>query len=109
MLAGSIPVIFWERTAYGQYEWFLPDEPGSYSVFIDHKEVRNGSASIRGVLEKFSREKVRKMRDKVIETIPKIVYASAPEGLESIEDAFDIALHGIFKRFNQRPDGVSKR
>ncbi|XP_038886214.1 xyloglucan galactosyltransferase XLT2-like [Benincasa hispida] len=108
LLTGSIPVIFWERTAYGQYEWFLPGEPGSYSVFIDHKEVRNGSASIREVLEKFSREKVRKMREKVIETIPKIVYASAPEGLESIKDAFDIALNGIFKRFNHRPNSVGK-
>ncbi|KGN57302.1 xyloglucan galactosyltransferase XLT2 [Cucumis sativus] len=108
MLAGSIPVIFWERTAYGQYEWFLPGEPGSYSVFIDNKEVRNGSASIKGVLEKFSGERVKMMREKVIETIPKIVYASALEGLESIEDAFDIAIHGIFERFNRRHNSASK-
>ncbi|KAA8531630.1 hypothetical protein F0562_006653 [Nyssa sinensis] len=55
MVAGSIPVFFWERTAYDQYEWFLPGERESYSVFIDHNDVRNGT-SIRKVLEKFSRE-----------------------------------------------------
>ncbi|KAF9615881.1 hypothetical protein IFM89_026807 [Coptis chinensis] len=32
MVAGSIPVFFWRRTAYFQYEWFLPVEPESYSV-----------------------------------------------------------------------------
>ncbi|THG00033.1 hypothetical protein TEA_017570 [Camellia sinensis var. sinensis] len=64
MLAGSIPVFFWFRTAYDQYEWFLPGEPESYSVFIDRRHVRNG-LSIKKVLEQYSREEVRKMREKI--------------------------------------------
>ncbi|OUZ99494.1 Exostosin-like [Macleaya cordata] len=100
MVAGSIPVFFWHRTAYYQYEWFLPGEPGSYSVFIDRKEVINGT-SIRGVLERYSREEVRRMREKVIDYIPKFVYAEPKEGLETIKDAFDVALDGVLRRFRE--------
>uniref|UniRef100_A0A5B7BCW3 Exostosin GT47 domain-containing protein n=1 Tax=Davidia involucrata TaxID=16924 RepID=A0A5B7BCW3_DAVIN len=105
MVAGSIPVFFWNRTAYDQYEWFLPGEPESYSVFIDHNDVRNGT-SIRGVLERFSREEVRRMREKVIESIPKFVYAKPSEGLESIRDAFDVAIDGVLKRFKKQRERV---
>ncbi|KAF5961183.1 xyloglucan galactosyltransferase XLT2-like [Camellia sinensis] len=105
MLAGSIPVFFWFRTAYDQYEWFLPGEPESYSVFIDRRHVRNG-LSIKKVLEQYSREEVRKMREKVIELIPKFVYAKPSEGLENIRDAFDIAIDGVLKRFKQQRSGT---
>ncbi|KAM7272394.1 hypothetical protein ACFE04_027057 [Oxalis oulophora] len=101
MIAGSIPVFFWHRTAYYQYEWFLPREAESYSVYIDRNAVKNGT-SIRSVLEKYSKEDVRKMREKVIESIPKFVYAKPKEGLESIKDAFDIALDGVLKRFKEQ-------
>ncbi|KAF9614660.1 hypothetical protein IFM89_019788 [Coptis chinensis] len=100
MVAGSIPVFFWRRTAYFQYEWFLPVEPESYSVFIDRRDVKNGT-SIRGVLEKFSREDIRKMREKVIEYIPKFVYAEPIEGLENTKDAFDVAIDGVLRRFKE--------
>ncbi|THF97738.1 xyloglucan galactosyltransferase XLT2-like [Camellia sinensis] len=105
MVAGSIPVFFWKRTAYYQYEWFLPSEPGSYSVFIDRNAVKNGT-SIRGELEKISREEVRKMRDKVIEYIPNIVYAKQPiEGLVGVRDAFDIAIDGVLRRIKEQEGG----
>ncbi|XWS61057.1 hypothetical protein CRYUN_Cryun07bG0093000 [Craigia yunnanensis] len=98
MVAGSIPVFFWKQTAYDQYEWFLSSEPESYSVFIDHEEVKKGT-SIKRVLEKYGREEVRRMREKVIEYIPKLVYAKPQKGLESTKDAFDIALDGVLRRF----------
>ncbi|KAL3647416.1 hypothetical protein CASFOL_008384 [Castilleja foliolosa] len=104
MLAGSVPVLFWHRTAYFQYEWFLPGEPGSYSVFIDRNEVKNGT-SIKGVLEKISREKVKRMREKVIEYIPKIMYANSNEGLEGVEDAFDVAVEGFLRRVKEQERG----
>ncbi|GAV61867.1 Exostosin domain-containing protein [Cephalotus follicularis] len=104
MVAGSIPVFFWHRTAYYQYEWFLPGEPESYSVFIDRNELKNGSTSVRGVLETFSREEVRKMREKVIDYIPKLVYAKPQEGLETIKDAFDVAIDGVLRRFNEQEE-----
>ncbi|KAF8413068.1 hypothetical protein HHK36_001044 [Tetracentron sinense] len=101
MVAGSIPIFFWKRTAYYQYEWFLPGEPESYSVFIDRNDVKNGT-SVRGVLEKYSREDIRRMREKIIDYIPKFVYAEPKEGLESIRDAFDVALDGVLRRFKEQ-------
>ncbi|KAF6160315.1 hypothetical protein GIB67_019084 [Kingdonia uniflora] len=103
MIAGSIPVFFWHRTAYYQYEWFLPAEPESYSVFIDRRDVKNGT-SIRGVLERFSKEDVEGMRAKVIEYIPRLVYAEHREGLETIKDAFDVAIDGLLRRFKEQKD-----
>ncbi|KAL3524202.1 hypothetical protein ACH5RR_017036 [Cinchona calisaya] len=105
MVAGSIPVFFWRRTAYMQYAWFLPDEPESYSVFIHRSEVVNGTTSIRSVLESISKEKVKIMREKVIEYIPRMVYAKPNEGLEGIKDAFDIAIEGVLKRVKQQQGG----
>jgi hypothetical protein len=102
MIAGSIPVLFWKRTAYDQYEWFLPAEPESYSVFIDRNEVKNGTASIRKVLERYSEDEIRRMRERVIEYIPKFLYARPDEGLETIKDAFDVAIDGVLRRFKEQ-------
>ncbi|CAK7337120.1 unnamed protein product [Dovyalis caffra] len=102
MIAGSIPVLFWNRSAYYQYEWFLPAEPQSYSVFIDRNAVKNGTISIRTVLESYSEDEIRRMREKVIEFIPKFVYARPQEGLETTKDAFDVAVDGVFRRFKEQ-------
>ncbi|KAL6131921.1 hypothetical protein ACLB2K_070294 [Fragaria x ananassa] len=101
MVAGSIPVFFWKRTAYFQYEWFLPGEPESYSVFIDRNAVKNGTASIKNVLAGYSREEVRKMREKVIDYIPNFLYAKPQKGLETVKDAFDIALERVLRRLKE--------
>lgn len=104
MVAGSIPVFFWKRSAYFQYAWFLPDEPGSYSVFIDRNEVRNGTKSIKAVLESYSQEEVKRMRDKVIDYIPKFIYAKSREGLGTIKDAFDVAIDGVLRRIKEQQE-----
>ncbi|GFP78933.1 xyloglucan galactosyltransferase katamari1 [Phtheirospermum japonicum] len=102
MLAGSVPVFFWNRTVYGQYEWFLPDEPESYSVFIDHEVVSNGSGVIKQVLMKYSKEEIRRKRQKVIETIPRIVYGMGNgELIRGFKDAFDIAFDGVLERIRE--------
>ncbi|KAL8193681.1 hypothetical protein R6Q57_026373 [Mikania cordata] len=99
MIAGTIPVLFWNRTMYDQYEWYLPEEPESYSVFIDHGDVSTGKKSIKAILKDYSRDEVRKMREKVIGIIPKIVYSDWSNSDERMEDAFEIAVNGVFKRF----------
>lgn len=99
MVAGSIPVFFWRRTAYYQYEWFLPGEPESYSVFIDRNAVTNGTASIEAILEKFSRDEVREMRERVIESIPNFIY-----GTGGVRDAFDVAIEGVLRRFKEQEE-----
>ncbi|KNA21969.1 hypothetical protein SOVF_038360 [Spinacia oleracea] len=101
MLAGSIPVFFWRRSAYLQYEWFLPGEPESYSVFIHRDEVKNGTL-VRSVLEKFSKEEVKKMREKVVDFIPRFIYAKPNEGLGSMKDAIDVAVDGVLKRVKEK-------
>lgn len=99
MLAGSIPVFFWKRSIYDQYEWFLGDEPEKFSVFIDRKAVRNGT-SIKKVLEGYGEDEVRRMREKILSLIPKFVYSSGEEG--SGKDAFDVAIDGVLRRFRMQ-------
>ncbi|CAI9758511.1 unnamed protein product [Fraxinus pennsylvanica] len=101
MLAGSIPVFFWKRSIYDQYQWFLTAQPENFSVFIDRKDVRNG-ASIKKVLEGYSREQVRRMREKVIEFIPRFVYNYI--GSDDTPDAFDLAIDGVLKRLKEQKE-----
>lgn len=101
MIAGSVPVFFWKRTAYDQYEWFLPGEPESYSVYIDHEAVRNESSIIEQVLMSYSKEEIRRKREKVIETIPRIIYAIQNGRSPDFKDAFDIALDGVLERIKK--------
>ncbi|KAH7846029.1 hypothetical protein Vadar_008907 [Vaccinium darrowii] len=98
MVAGSIPVFFWKRTAYLQYEFFPPAEPESYSVFIHRNDVRNGT-DIKRVLEGYSRDEVQRMREKVIECIPRFVYVKPRQGLDNTRDAFDIAIDGVLRKY----------
>ncbi|KAG8384315.1 hypothetical protein BUALT_Bualt04G0105500 [Buddleja alternifolia] len=104
MVAGSVPVFFWKSTAYDQYEWFLPGEPESYSVFIDHEEVLNGTTSVKEVLMRYSKEEIRKKREKVIETIPKIIYTKPNGGIKNFKDAFDVALDGVLERIKEEKE-----
>ncbi|KAG8367105.1 hypothetical protein BUALT_Bualt16G0038000 [Buddleja alternifolia] len=102
MLAGSIPVFFWKRSIYHQYEWFLGDKPEKFSVFIDKNDVRNG-VSIRKVLDGYSKDEVRKMREKVISLIPNFVYSLVDyDGVGSDGDAFDLAIDVVLRRFKEQ-------
>lgn len=105
IIAGAVPVFFWRRTTRDQHTWFLPNEgkEDEWSVFIDRKKVRRGSINIREALEGIGEEKLRKMRERVVDMIPRLVYAAGARGLgEGMDDAFDIALKGIFARFEEQ-------
>ncbi|KAL8478071.1 hypothetical protein ACS0TY_030097 [Phlomoides rotata] len=100
MLAGSIPVYFWRGSFEGQYQWHLPRDASTYSVFIDNNIVRNDTKIIKNVLKRYSKEEVRKMREKIIDFLPKLLYTkSNTTYLGSVDDAFDIAMEGVLKRF----------
>nr|CAD1831195.1 unnamed protein product [Ananas comosus var. bracteatus] len=102
MVAGAIPVLFFRESAYLQYQWYLPVEgkESEWSVFIDQKEVREGNVSVRAVLDEIGEERARQMRERVVDMIPRLIYAAGEQGLgEEIEDAFDIALKGVFTLF----------
>lgn len=100
LLAGSIPVFFWHRSAYMQYKWHLPADAQSYSVFISKDDMRNGT-NIGEVLSSYPVEKVQAMREAVIEIMPRIVYAVSGSSLKEHKDAFDVAIEGVMKRFHE--------
>ncbi|CAN4084549.1 unnamed protein product [Withania somnifera] len=104
MLAGSIPVYFWEVSFKTQYEWHLPLPSENYSVYMDHTEVRNDTTIVRKVLDKFTKEDVKRMREVLIDAMPKYIYARSNQGLGSSTDAFDIAINEVLRRFKQQKE-----
>ncbi|KAI5056104.1 hypothetical protein GOP47_0029625 [Adiantum capillus-veneris] len=95
LLAGSIPVFFWHRSAYMQYEWHLPADEGSYSVFVSKQDVRDGT-KIEDVLKAIAPEKVQAMQEAIIQLIPKVVYAVSGFAIKE-KDAFDVAIEGVMR------------
>ncbi|KAI3971464.1 hypothetical protein MKW92_033635 [Papaver armeniacum] len=98
ILAGCIPVFFHPGSAYTQYTWFLPRDYKKYSVYIPEDQVRDGKVNIESVLQRYSRDQVRRMKEEVIKLIPRVIYADPRSKLETVEDAFDIAIEGVLER-----------
>ena len=98
ILAGCIPVFFHPGSAYVQYSWHLPKNYKKYSVFIPGNSVRNGNVSIEKILNRIPRHEVVAMREEVIRLIPKVIYANPKSRLETLEDAFDIAVKSVLER-----------
>ncbi|XXG80886.1 hypothetical protein AAC387_Pa09g1652 [Persea americana] len=101
ILAGCIPVFFHPGSAYIQYTWYFPLNHTSYSVFISENDVRDGKVNIETALLKIPKAQVKAMRQKVIELIPRIIYADPRSRLETTEDAFDIAVKGVLERVSR--------
>ncbi|XP_062205886.1 xyloglucan galactosyltransferase KATAMARI1 homolog [Phragmites australis] len=98
MVAGCIPVFFRQRSAYQQYRWHLPRDNATYSVFIPEDGVRSGNVSIEAELRKIPPAVVEKMREEVIKLVPRLVYADPRYKLETLKDAFDVAVDGVLER-----------
>ena len=96
VLTGCIPVFFHPGSAYVQYLWHFPKNYTKYSVFIPMDVIKNGSATVEGVLSQIPEDIVMAMRDQVIGSIPKIIYAQ--KKLEKFEDAFDITIKNVLAR-----------
>ncbi|KAK1284900.1 hypothetical protein QJS10_CPB20g00728 [Acorus calamus] len=98
MLAGCIPVFFYTETAYAQYNWHLPGNHTSYSVFIPEAEVTEGKVDLEERLSGIGMEVVEAMREELIRMVPRLVYADPRGRLEVVEDAFDVAVKGVIER-----------
>ncbi|PPD79947.1 hypothetical protein GOBAR_DD23098 [Gossypium barbadense] len=98
ILSGCIPVFFHPGSAYSQYVWHLPKDHNRYSVFISSKDLRVGKVTINQTLLQVSKDEQLAMREEVIKLIPGIVYGDPRSRLETIDDAFDLAINGILKR-----------
>ncbi|XP_068337280.1 probable xyloglucan galactosyltransferase GT11 [Pyrus communis] len=98
ILAGCIPVFFHPGSAYVQYLWHLPKDYTKYSVLIPAFDIKKGKVSIERTLNNIPRQKVYDMREEVVKLIPRVIYADPGSRLETLEDAFDIAVKGVLER-----------
>ncbi|OAY59749.1 hypothetical protein MANES_01G056300v8 [Manihot esculenta] len=101
ILAGCIPVFFNPGTAYAQYKWHLPKNYSKYSVYIPVEDVEDWRAGINQTLLRIPENRVLAMREEVIKIIPRIIYADPRSRMETIEDAFDLAVKGILERIER--------
>ncbi|XP_042055301.1 probable xyloglucan galactosyltransferase GT19 [Salvia splendens] len=106
MVAGCIPVFFEEQSAKKQYTWHMAEEEyGEWSVFIAKEDVvGKEGVRIMDVLMGIPRTEVRRMRERVVALIERVVYRKhgSSSGLRSKKDAFDIAVEGALQRINSR-------
>ncbi|URE02991.1 hypothetical protein MUK42_19967 [Musa troglodytarum] len=95
MLAGCIPVFFHPGSAYIQYTWHLPRNYSTYSVFIPEDDIRKRNISIEERLTKIPPDVVEIMRETVISLIPGLIYADPRSKMETLKDAFDVAVQAV--------------
>ncbi|PQP95569.1 putative xyloglucan galactosyltransferase GT17 [Prunus yedoensis var. nudiflora] len=99
VLAGCVPVFFSRHTAYSQYAWYLPGDASRYSVYIDEKS--NASRRIEEELLKISSEKVKMMREEIIDLMPSLTYAHPNATDFGFGDAVDVALASLAKHIGE--------
>ncbi|XP_023005403.1 probable xyloglucan galactosyltransferase GT19 [Cucurbita maxima] len=105
ILAGCIPVFFEDLSGKSQYKWHLPDKEFAEStVTIPKEDVVFKGVKILDVLMGIPRARIRRMREKVIELIPKVMYRKhgSSLGLRTKKDAVDIAIEGTLQKIGMR-------
>ncbi|XP_034888106.1 probable xyloglucan galactosyltransferase GT19 [Populus alba] len=105
IIAGCIPVFFEEQSAKSQYGWHLPEEMyRDFAVFMPKEDIVFKGLRILDVLMGIPRDEVRRMRERVIELIPRVVYRKHGSSLDlrARKDAFDIAVEGALRRIHSR-------
>nr|XP_051215022.1 xyloglucan galactosyltransferase KATAMARI1 homolog [Lolium perenne] len=98
MVAGCVPVFFHPASAYLQYTWHLPEDHTRYSVFIPEDGVRAGNVGIEETLRRIPPAAVRRMREELVRLVPRLVYADPRYRLETVKDAFDVAVEGVIEK-----------
>uniref|UniRef100_A0ACD5UGP0 Uncharacterized protein n=1 Tax=Avena sativa TaxID=4498 RepID=A0ACD5UGP0_AVESA len=101
MLAGCVPVFFHPSSAYLQYVWHLPKDHARYSVFIPEDQVRAAAGNVSFIEETLSRippATVREMQAEVVRLVPGLVYADPRHTLDTVKDAFDLAVQGVLRK-----------
>lgn len=109
IIAGCIPVFFEDQSARVQYGWHLREEEfDAFSVTVAKEDVVFKGLSIVDVLMGIPRGEVRRMREKVMELIPRVMYRKhgSSLGLRTKKDAFDIAIDGVLGRIRDRVKGL---
>ncbi|TVU08457.1 hypothetical protein EJB05_41862, partial [Eragrostis curvula] len=106
VVAGCVPVFFEHAAARMQYGWHLPrGEYDRFSVTIPKESVVLGGVSIVDVLAAVPEAEVARMRTRLLELAPRIVYrrhGSTAELREAAKDAVDLAVEGVLRRIRRR-------
>ncbi|XP_062205950.1 probable xyloglucan galactosyltransferase GT19 [Phragmites australis] len=106
IIAGCVPVFFEDVAARRQYGWHLP--PARYdefSVHIPKEAVVFGGVKIAETLEAVPEPEVRRMRERLLELAPRVVYrrhGSTAEMRGAGKDAVDLAVDGVLRRIRRR-------
>ncbi|KAL1546631.1 Xyloglucan galactosyltransferase mur3 [Salvia divinorum] len=109
MLAGCIPVFSHPGSAYTQYTWHLPKNFSLYSVFLPEDDIRK-NVSIEQRLSQIPAERVKEMREAVINLIPQLIYADPRSKLGTFRDAFDVAVSAVIDKVTKlRKDTIAGR
>ncbi|XP_022154050.1 probable xyloglucan galactosyltransferase GT19 [Momordica charantia] len=105
ILAGCIPVFFEDLSGKSQYKWHLPEEQfEEFAVTIPKEDVVFKGVKILDVLMGIPRGRIRRMRERVIELIPRVMYRKhgSSLGLRTKKDAFDVAIEGTLQKIGLR-------
>lgn len=100
LLAGCIPVLFSEASAYTQYTWHLPQNGSLYSIFFDGDDVATGKVDIIASLARIAKNtrRLRRLQEAVVHMLPRILYALPTTNNHSrvtFHDAVDVALENF--------------
>ncbi|CAN6583570.1 unnamed protein product [Malus baccata var. baccata] len=92
-------------SAKAQYGRHLPeDQYGEFSVFIPKEDVVFKETRVLDVLRSIPRARVRRMKEKALEKIPRVMYKrhGSSVGLRAKKDAFDLAIDSVLNKIKSR-------
>lgn len=100
IVAGCVPVLFSESSAYQQYAWHLPNNGSQYSVYIDGDDMAQGKVDLVQHLGDIvsNKDRLKALQERLIELLPSIVYAhpgSVSSRSKFARDAVDITLDNL--------------
>lgn len=71
------------------------------TVFIPEDGIRKGNVSIDEILKIIHPDVVKKMREEVINLIPRVIYGDPRSKLETLKDVFDVSVGAIINKVTQ--------
>eukprot|EP00249_Psilotum_nudum_P019059 c27080_g1_i1 orf=243-1739(-) len=99
IIAGCIPVLFANSSAYQQYIWHLPKAGSLYSVYFPEDDVVEGKINIISSLSSIPQNQVQEMQRAVINLLPRVIYSRpGARNSSAFTDAFDVALESYLKQ-----------
>ncbi|KAJ1261634.1 hypothetical protein BS78_09G045700 [Paspalum vaginatum] len=112
VLAGCVPVFFEHAAARAQYGWHLPPaDYDQFSVTIPKESVVQGGVRIANVLAAVPEEVVARMRERLLEMAPRVMYRrhGSDAGLRDAGmDAVDLAVEGALRRIRRRVQALEE-